>query len=207
MASGHEKHREERDLVLKCVEGDRFAWETLFAGVDRGLELSIRHTLHVHGVAATDDRVQDLKGDLVVALVRDDFRKLRSFSGHCKLSSWLKVVAANHVVDSLRRRRMTVSLSDDTRLSRHLVETLADSGPSPHEELIEHRQEGFIKRVQERLTAQEQRFFSLFVTEGRSFDEIAAILDTTLGAVYARKNRLRKRLMVLADKELGTERD
>ena len=197
------KHREDWDLVQRCVSGDRLAWETLFTALDKGLEVSIGRTLQVHGAVSTKDHVEDLKGDLVLALVRDDFRKLRTYSGRCRLGAWLKVVASNHVVDALRRRRPTVSFSDDTRQSRHLLETLADDGPCPHQTLIDHREADFIRTVSDRLTVEERRLFTLFVEEGRSFEEIAVALETTMGAVYARKNRLRKRLMRLVEKEFG----
>ena len=191
--------------MQRCIAGDRSAWETLFRRSERGLEVSIRRTLQMHGAFVTQDRVEDIKGDLVVALVRDEFRKLRSFRGRCRLSAWLKVVAANYVVDVLRRRRPTVSLSGDTKASRHLLETLVDGSPSPHEELLDRRRVDFYRSIPDRLSREEQRFFNLFLEQGCSFEEIAETLETTIGAVYARKNRLRKRLMKMVLAEFGRD--
>ena len=48
------------------------------------------------------------------------------------------------------------------------------------------------------LPAEDQRFIKLFFHEERSFQEVSAVMNTTLDASYTRKNRIRNRLLKLA---------
>ena len=48
---------------------------------------------------------------------------------------------------------------------------------------------------------QQTRFARLYFVEERTFDEIAEVLGTSPGALYARKNRIRKKLLAMAEQD------
>ncbi len=182
-------------LVRGCVEGDRARWQELFERYETTIEVAVRHTLQLYGVHPAPEFVEDLQADIAVALVKDDFRRLRSYSGRCRLGAWLKVVAGNHTIDALRKRRPTLSLSDEGPVGHALRKTLTDTAPLPDDAIERLAQVKALADLFEVLPPEDRRFVELFFEQGLSFEAVALEMGATVGAVYARKNRVRKRLM------------
>src|SRR3979490_793126 len=62
-----------------------------------------------YGAAFNDEDVEDLVSATALNVVKDDYKKLRSFDpprGY-KLSSWIGLIATNTAHDALRRRAPT----------------------------------------------------------------------------------------------------
>jgi RNA polymerase sigma factor (sigma-70 family) len=187
--------------VQRCIEGDRGAWGALLRAHEPAIRGAVLHTLRARGVWLGEDALQDMLGDLLVELVGRDFRRLRAYSGRCRLGAWLKVVATHYTIDQLRRRRPLRSLQDEDAAGRALADTLVDPGPSPERALGEAQQAAALWRLMAQLPEEDQRFVELFFVQERPFEEVAAQMGATVGAVYARKNRVRRRLLRLAAQE------
>ncbi|MEO1270742.1 MAG: sigma-70 family RNA polymerase sigma factor [Myxococcota bacterium] len=197
--STHPRHAEDWRLVQACIRGDRQRWAELLRLHERTLFFAVLNTLRTWGVHAPKERVEDLQGDIVIELVKNDFAKLRTYSGRSRLAQWLKVVASNYTVDQLRKKRPTVSLNDDTSASsRALRDTLPDRTEPADRRIHRAQQLHALRALYQELPSEDRRFVELFCHQELSFEQIAVAMDTTIGAVYARKNRVRKKLIALA---------
>lgn len=192
------RYHDDWRLVRACVQGDRARWMELLERYEATVFFAIQHTLRVHGHRPGEDDLLDLQADLFTRLVRDDFRKLSQYSGRCKLSHWLKVVANHHAIDFLRHQRPTVSLDADTDSARALRHQLVNREPTAADRLLRQQQRDAFEALIKFLPAADQQFLHLHIRDELSFEAIAEVMETTVGAVYARKNRVRKKLIALA---------
>lgn len=193
------RHAEDWQLVQACAQGDRASWARLLKLHERTIFYAILNTLRTWGAHAPRERVDDLQGDVIIELVKNDFAKLRKYSGRSRLGQWLKVVSANYTIDQLRKQRPSVSLNDDTSTaSRALRDTLPAHSEPADRRLQRAEQRRALRDLVQELPADDQRFYELFCDQELSFEQIAEVMETTIGAVYARKNRVRKKLTTLA---------
>jgi DNA-directed RNA polymerase specialized sigma24 family protein len=103
---------DERDLLHRCLAGDRRAWTTLVESLTRYVYYLIRLTARRHATEFTDEEMADLHNDLFLALFEDNCRRLRAWRGDngCTLRSWIRVITIRRTIDALRRRRRHISL-------------------------------------------------------------------------------------------------
>ena len=76
------------------------------------------------------------------------------------------------------------------------------STSTPHDSALAQQQ--LLERLRgfwEELPPADARFARLYFVEERTFDEIAEVLGTSPGALYARKNRIRKKLLAMAEQD------
>jgi len=78
---------DDAELARKCIAGDVSAWAEL---VRRHLEVVHRAVSRVLGAVPAD--VEDVLQTLFLKLMEADARRLRSFQGRSKLSTWLVAV-------------------------------------------------------------------------------------------------------------------
>jgi RNA polymerase sigma factor (sigma-70 family) len=77
------------------------------------------------------------------------------------------------------------------------LERLTHSGPDPEQAALRAERARILSRAVGRLAAHDRRLVRLIYIEGRSGEDVARELGTTVGAVYTSKNRIRKRLKKL----------
>jgi RNA polymerase sigma factor (sigma-70 family) len=178
------------------VRGERAAWQTLLERHEVTIHYAVLNTMRARGHAPASDEITDLECDIVLALADRGFRKLAAYSGRCKLSHWIKVVASHYTIDRLRQRRSTLSL-DDPKVEA-LRATLHTAAPSPRDLCQRREQLAALRTLYRDLPEADQEFVELYVFRELPFETIARQMNTSVGAVYARKNRVRKKLLALA---------
>jgi len=123
------------------------------------------------------------------------WRGLAGFRGEAKLSTWVFQIAWNylrlHRRRSGRRDRVLVPVPDEQQL---VLQRAPDPGPDPERmatagDLLD-RVEGAIDRLPEQFRV----ILWLRDGEGRSYDEMAAVLDIPVGTVRSRLSRARQAL-------------
>jgi len=186
----------DRALVDACIRGSRDAWEALVVRHGPRVRSTIAHTLRKYGARADEFVVEDLESHVFLGLLVDDARRLRQYSGRASLNTWLRVRASNATIDHLRRRRATVPVHETGTDAPHVE--LRDPTPSAesavaHAQLIEALR-GFMAD----LSDDDRRFAELFFGDELDYDTIAELTGATPGALYARKNRIRKKLIARA---------
>lgn len=194
-----DRYAEDRRLVEACARGETWAWATMLEKYEVTIHYAVLNTLRARGHEPTSDEVADIEADIVLALAKNNFRKLARYSGRCKLSHWLKVVSNNFTIDRLRQKRPSVSLDDDFAPAAKALRATLDTGePTPREAFQKQQMLEKLRGLYTELAQGDRTFVELHVFEELSFEEIAQRMETTVGAVYARKNRVRKKLMTLA---------
>ncbi|NLX54018.1 MAG: sigma-70 family RNA polymerase sigma factor [Planctomycetaceae bacterium] len=176
----------DRKLLERCLDRQPGAWEDF---VDRFLGLVvhvIHHTAQSRSVSPTPADVDELAGEVFMAIVQDDFATLRHFRGECSLATYLTVVARRIVVRELLKRRTLTSL-DSVGLHEEPVDRQAAV-----EERISNREE--VERLLEELDEAEAEVVRLYHLEGKSYREISARIGMPENSIGPTLSRAREKM-------------
>ena len=145
-------------------------------------------------------RDRELAEDLAQETFVKVLNALDRYRPEYKFSSWVFKIANNAAIDHLRRKELdTLSLEggpDATTPERVEATTLqlGDPSESPLEELEARELGSAIERAIGRLRPEYRACIMLRHVEGRSYDEIAEILELPLGTVKTYIHRARAEL-------------
>ncbi len=170
----------DRDLLDRCLDRQAEAWEEFvdrFAGL---LIHSVDHAASSRGVRLDASTREDLAGEILVALIRDDFAVLRRFRRRASLATYLTVIARRVAARSLlapRFRGPTVSRNLD-----------------PIDEKIRARFDDVeqVGRLLGELGDVESRVVQAYYLHGRSYRDIAretGLSENSIGPTLARARR------------------
>jgi RNA polymerase sigma-70 factor, ECF subfamily len=166
-------------VVARVKAGDRDAYRLL---VRRYQDVLYRHALRLTGEA-------DTAAELVQASLVKGFTRLASCKEPDRFGGWLFRILANGCKDHLKsRRRRDVGL-ESVSAAPALV-TRAD----PASELERGELRGQLEAALGRLNEQHRDAFVLKHVEGRSYEEIAGLLDVSVPALKMRVHRAREAL-------------
>lgn len=167
----------DREVVARVAAGDREAFRLL---VRRYQDMLFRHALRMTG-----------EHDVAVDLVQAAFVKAYSNLARCRdperFGAWLYRILANACKDHLKsKRRKDVSIEDQTHL--------ADLGVSPAADLERAQLRTQLNRAVSALPHSLREAFILKHVEGRSYEEMAELLETSVPALKMRVHRAREAL-------------
>jgi RNA polymerase sigma-70 factor (ECF subfamily) len=132
------------------------------------------------------DGLEDMAQEAFLRL----FRALPQFRGEAQIATFLYRIMVNLVNDEFRRRqqaRMAVPVEDEAG-------ELKSPWPGPEEMLGRGEMQQAVDTALGRLDANQRAILVLHYQEGRSYEEIAAILDAPMGTVKTHLYRARQRL-------------
>lgn len=192
----------DRRLLEGCIAGDRAAWNGFVQRFSRYVHYLHQLTARRYGTTLSEAELADLHGDLFMALLEDDRRRLRAFTGRngCSVRSWVRVITIRRTLDHLRRRRAHVSLDEPARDDAP-NRVPADDAPDALERLLAAGTEARHERLSHlaaSLGPSDRLLLELIYVKRWSPEAIAATFHTTRGAIYTRKTRLVQRLRALA---------
>ncbi len=178
---------DEETLVRRSQAGDRQAFEQLVSRYERKV-----YNLAYRLMGNADDAYDAAQeAFLKVYLSLGDFR------GQSAFGTWLHRIVANVCLDEIRRRRrQPVSSLEELPPGSNggAQRQLADPGGGP-QEAVERGER--VAMIQEGLNALEPEYRLAVIlrdVQGHSYEEIARILDCSLGTVKSRLNRGRQAL-------------
>jgi len=185
--------------LLECVlSKDQVAWNEL---IRRYRALTFRCITKVaakYDAVLSNEDANEIFGDMCFNLLRDDMRKLRAYdpARGAKLGSWLGLLAINSAYDYLRQtsRRPMLDKLD------HAQERASD-GPSALDSLLEKERWGYLNHLLADFSEKDRRFVELYYGHGLLPDEVAAAMGISVKTVYSKKNKLRSKLLQLAQLE------
>lgn len=183
--------------MQRCVKGDALAWDEFISRYSRLIYNYIHSILRLHGInRPAQDSVSDLFQEIFLSLLKDDFRKLRTFKAKngCSLASWLRQVTVNHTIDYLRKTRGSVSLEEEDSEGTPLKDRLVDGAPTPQHESVRQDKLAHLEDCISRLEIDDRYFLELHLNRGFSLEELKEILKIGRGAVDMRKLRIIERL-------------
>lgn len=181
--------QKDRALAAACLAGSKQAWARLVEDNRRHVRLAITRTAARYGAEIDQSAVDDLESAVFLRIAVDDFRRLRHYRGDASLSSWLRVLASNATVDLLRKRRPSIPVGPGE------PHDIAADAPGPSELLERAQLAQRLRDLWESLAPADAEFVDMFFVQELSFDEIARSTGASPGALYARKNRIRKKLL------------
>lgn len=141
------------------------------------------------------------------------FRNIGEFRGACSLKTWIYRIAVNEA-SNLRRwfsrhRRHELSLDEPQEGRQSYAATVADPGETQYEQVLRHER---MRAVEQALSQVKESFRVAVVMrdiEGLSYEEIAEILQVSLGTVKSRilrgREALKQRLAVLVPEYAGQD--
>jgi len=136
------------------------------------------------------------------------FRNIRSFRGGSSLKTWIYRIAVNEAYNHRRwfsrHHRQEVALAPEESVQRY-ADNLADPGRSPFEQAAEGETCALVERALEKLNPRFRAAVVLRDIEDLSYEEIAAVLDISLGTVKSRILRGREALRKILEGRLEPE--
>ena len=175
---------EEQDLARACAAGDRAAQVRLFR-----LEVQSVHRL-LHRVLGASPALEDLIQESFIRV----FRSLASFRGEAHLGTWIARIALRVAYEHLRQARPAAA-----RLEA--VPDLPSGDPDAERQMIAREGLRRLYRILARLEAKQRIAFTLCVIDGRSQQEVAALMSSSLVATKARIWRARREVDRLARRD------
>ena len=174
------KEPEDRDLLLcrRCQRGDAHALEQLYE----------RHKDKVYALALRmTNNVQDAE-DIVQEIFVQVYRKIADFRGDAAFSSWLYRVATNITLSALRRRK---------RRARELplegMPTMGRKSQAQTTKLIKP----FLEEAIASLPPKSRMVFVLHDIQGFQHDEIASMMNCSVGTSKSQLHKARAQLRKL----------
>ncbi|NQU43096.1 sigma-70 family RNA polymerase sigma factor [bacterium] len=180
---------EETRLILACQKGDTDAFEQI-------IEL---HQGRVYGLAFQMLHNAEDAEDVAQEVFISCYQSIRRFRGDASLGTWLYRITVNKVRNRwrLQKRRRTASHTsldaprnpDDPRPLE-----IEDPAPGPGRQVQAREAVQALDRAVESLPDDYREIVALRFQQHLSYEEIAEVLDCSLGTVKSRINRARQRL-------------
>jgi RNA polymerase sigma-70 factor (ECF subfamily) len=188
----------DESLLELVLVRDQDAWNELLRRYRGLVYRCITRVAAKYDALLSNEDANEIFGDLCFNLLRDDMRKLRAYdpTRGAKLGSWLGLLAINTAYDFLRQssRRPLVRRLDD-------ADDRAGDGPSALEALLEKERWSHLNALLADFSDRDRRFVELYYGHGLLPDEVAAAMGISVKTVYSKKNKLREKLIALAELE------
>jgi RNA polymerase sigma-70 factor, ECF subfamily len=134
----------------------------------------------------------EIFGEVLLAVVRDDFRKLRLWDSRrgTKLSSWLGMIATNTAYDYLRgtARRPILDRIDG------VPDMFDPTERSPLDEILEQERRAELNQLLSDYSDKDRTFVALYYAQGLDAEEVADEMGISVKTVYSKKHKLLTRL-------------
>jgi RNA polymerase sigma factor (sigma-70 family) len=184
------------EFVQNCVRGDRQALDQLISNYSRLIYTYIYSILKYKGYNFAQEEIQDIFQELFYLLIKDNFRKLKSFQarGGCSLASWLRQVVVNFTIDYLRRTKNTVSLEEEIGDELSLKDVLSDGNVPADSALLDQERIEELKDCINRLDKEEKFFLKLHFHKGIALEKLKSLFGASRGAIDVQKHRIIQKL-------------
>lgn len=181
-------HASELELVKRCQRGDLSAFD----------QLMVLYEKKVYSLCFRMSGNADDAADLAQEIFLKVFRALPSFKGQSSFSTWLFRIATNTCLDQKRRlagKPQVSSLDKPLATEEGELEiTLPGNEPDPQDLAVQSELQQEIQQLLGKLPKDMRIALVLRDLEGYSYEEIAELLNISLGTVKSRINRARSRL-------------
>jgi RNA polymerase sigma-70 factor (ECF subfamily) len=137
------------------------------------------------------------------------FRKVGDFRGECSLKTWLYRIASREASNSRRwfrrHRRLETGVDIAEESQNGHLDVFIDPGDSPFELTYQQEQRALIRAALRKMDARLRLALVLRHSEELSYNEIADVMQVSLGTVKSRILRGREALRAALGRQLPTE--
>lgn len=179
----------ERELIQKAKNGDERSFEALIEGCStRAYNIALRYLRN------EEDAMDALQESFIKI-----FRHLDKFKEDSRFDTWVYRIVVNTCNDLHRGtaiQKVTGSLYREDEEGESMLE-FRDSAPTPEEHTVRMERSAEILDCLEQIPADQREILILREIQGFSYEEIAEVLECSLGTVKSRINRARAKLREL----------
>jgi RNA polymerase sigma-70 factor, ECF subfamily len=143
--------------------------------------------------------------DVVQEVFLKVFRNVQSFRGTSSLKTWIYRIAVNEAYNHhrwfSRHQRKEIALDSEEAVPRY-ADHLTDPSRSPFEQAADHETRMLVEAALEKLNPKFRAAVVLRDIEDLSYEDIAAVLEVSLGTVKSRILRGRESLRKILEGQL-----
>ena len=174
----------EDGLISKAQKGNVDAFEKLVLKYEK-LVYNIAYSL-----LRNEQDAYDIGQEVLIKV----YQSLSTFNFTAKFSTWIHRITVNASIDEMRKRKnkQTEYIDKMVELGEGEVsKQFEDSTPTPEEQAIINEEYSDLMESIEQLSEEHKVIITLREIQGYSYDEIAEILECSLGTVKSRISRAR----------------
>jgi len=165
------------EIIRECLEGRQGAWETL-------VNMYAKRVFNMaYQFCGSRQEAEDLSQEVFLKL----YNSLPKYDSAKNFTAWLLTLTKNYLIDEYRKTKWEKSQRDEFD-ERLLAQA---SGSGPEDDLVRTETRAIIWGGLNRLSSEMRMAVVLRDLQGRSYEEMAEILDLPLGTVKSRVNRAR----------------
>ena len=176
------------ELVRRCQAGDSSAFNDLVTRY-RGKVFTM-----VFGMVQNEQDAWDLAQEGFLKA----WRSIHRFKGQSSFYTWLYRIMTNVTIDALRRKGVHGEAEFDDRIAPARVDpgsrTTPSAVPLPHQKLEQNEIRRRINEAIARLSPEHRAVIVMKEMEDLQYNEIAEVLDCSIGTVMSRLFYARKKL-------------
>jgi len=187
---------EDRQLLLRCLSGNRKASETLVRRFSGMVYRSVQFTLTAKQVSFTRQDLEDLHNTIFLRLFEQGCKKLSQYRGRngLSLASWIRMIAVRTVLDNLRKRGIDTMVWQKERIPLENLPELRADGAEFGADMEKSERKRLLHVGMLRLPPRERLFMKLHFYKGLSLAEVAEAMQLSVGNAYTIKHRAIQRL-------------
>lgn len=191
--------RDEAELVTELQAGSETAFDWLVTYYHAGV-----YNL-VYGILADASDASDVTQEVFLKA----FRGIRGFRGGSSLKTWLYRISVRQALNERRwwwrHHRQQVSIDSDEEGEKPALQ-LKDAEATPFEEFATHETQATVRQALAQLPGVFRSAVILRDMEGLSYEEVAEVLEVSVGTVKSRIVRGRRILREILDPILHAPR-
>ena len=191
-------HAEEDALVTALSQGAEDAYEILIRRYQQPVYSLVCRLMNDPGDAP----------DIVQEVFLKVFRNIGAFRGNSSLKTWIYRIAVNEAYNHrrwfCRHQRQEVALASEEGTPHH-ISGMTDPGRSPFEQAADQEARALVEQALEKLNPKFRAAVVLRDIEDLSYEDIATVLEVSLGTVKSRITRGREGLRKILEGRLDLE--
>jgi len=161
-------------------------------------ELILRYRGRVYGMVYNMTSNREDAADLTQDAFIKAFQSINRFQGQSSFFTWLYRIAVNATLSHLRKHRLRTFFSlekvdENDRPSAEVIEALTDHSGAERGTLVKELQERLNEAMQ-KLSIKHRTVVTLFEIDGLSHQEIAEIMNCSVGTVRSRLHYAKQQL-------------
>ena len=168
------------DMVRRVQGGEVAAFDQLVLRY-RGRVYSV-----IYNLTSNREDASDLTQDAFIK----SFQSINRFQGQSSFFTWLYRIAVNSTLTHLRKNRLRTffsfeKINEEDKVSAEVIAALTDESGADHETFARELQEKLNEAMQ-KLSIPHRTVITLFEIDGLSHQEIAEIMNCSVGTVRSR---------------------
>lgn len=174
----------EQDIIARIKDGETNLFENLFNRYQDRIYNLCRYML---------DNPQDAEDAAQDTFIKA-YQGLRNYTSTSNFYTWLYRIAVNTCLDHKRRFSLLSGLFSSDNEANSSIDAFPSSLPSPESAYVTRQSMQSLRGAMSRLSKKLRLVIILKELEGLSYEEIAEVLDVSVGTVKSRISRAREEL-------------